>query len=60
MPVIIEELSTHLDVTDEAKLRELVQEEIKRAMAGTGTGYRGADASIDPADPNAADAKAGG
>lgn len=53
MPLIIEELSTELEVRDEVKLRRVVREEIDRYFKAT-RGRVGAAAEIDPADPAAA------
>lgn len=53
MPVVIEEMSTTLELKDEAKIRELVQEEIKKALAGHGAGRLTAGEELDPADPGA-------
>jgi predicted secreted Zn-dependent protease len=52
MPVVIEELTTSLEIQDEAKIRKLVQEEITRALAEERRrGGRAFD--VDPADPAA-------
>ena len=53
MPVVIEEMSTTLELKDEAKIREIVQQEIKKALAGHGAGRRTAAQEVDPADPAA-------
>lgn len=53
MPVIIEELTTTLEIEDEAQIRKLVRQEIERALREQRRGH-GASAEADPADPAAA------
>jgi hypothetical protein len=52
MPVTIEEMTSHFEVRDQAKLKKLVQEEVKKAVAQQGRGGAGAGGA-DPADPSA-------
>jgi hypothetical protein len=51
MPVMIEDLSTSLDVQDQDKLRELVRREVENALRGRGAGLNGSGPN--PADPGA-------
>lgn len=54
MPVIIEELTTSLQIEDEAKLRKLVRDEIQRQFRDLQRMLRtGRAGDIDPADPAA-------
>jgi hypothetical protein len=50
MPVTIEEMTSHFEVRDQAKLKKLVQEEVKKAVAQQRQGGAG---GADPADPSA-------
>jgi hypothetical protein len=51
MPVTIEEMTSHFEVRDQAKLKKLVQEEVKKAVAQQRPG--GGKGGADPADPSA-------
>ncbi|MCA9627657.1 MAG: hypothetical protein KC766_08330 [Myxococcales bacterium] len=56
MALVIEELTTSLDVQDEMQLRQLVKQEVARALAAqraSGMIPRG-DGDADPTDPGAA------
>ena len=53
MPVIIGELSTTLEIQDEAKIRRLVREEIRRELMERRRAERSGAAEVDPADPSA-------
>lgn len=55
MPLIIEEMSTTLEIQDEAKIRKLVKQMIKDEMQEMKRASRtGSGAGADPADPAAA------
>jgi len=55
MPVIIEELTTSLEIEDEAKIRKLVRDEIQRELRELRRALRsGGGGEVDPADPAAA------
>lgn len=53
MPLVIEQLTTSLEIQDEVKIRKLVQDEVRRAVAEL-RGHGGFDAAQpDPSDPAA-------
>ena len=55
MPVVIEELTTTLEIQDEVKIRELVKQEFARLSQQQRQDWLSGDAaSVDPADPVAA------
>lgn len=51
MPVVIDEMSTHFEVRDDAKLKKTVREEVKKAMAAEKKGA--SKGGPDPSDPSA-------
>ncbi len=51
MPVMIDEMTSHFEVRDQAKLQKLVREEVKKAVAQEKKG--GKQGGADPADPSA-------
>lgn len=51
MPVVIDEMTTHFDVRDDAKLKKVVREEVKKAIAEERKGSRAG--GPDPSDPSA-------
>lgn len=53
MPVVIEEMSTTLELKDEDKFRMMIQQEIQKALAGKGAGRQAAGEHVDPTDPGA-------
>jgi hypothetical protein len=52
MALVIEELSTSLEVQDEVKIRKIVREEVQRALAAQRSRASGGE-EADPADPAA-------
>jgi hypothetical protein len=51
MPVVIDEITSNFDIRDEAKLREFVRSEVKKAIAeekqnGPGAGGGGDDSDV--------------
>jgi len=55
VPVVIEELTTTLEVQDEIKIRKLVGEEVRRILREEREQRFGRNpASLDPSDPTAA------
>jgi hypothetical protein len=55
MPVIIEELTTNLEIEDEAKIRKVIRDEVQKCFLEFRRAQRsGAAGEIDPADPAAA------
>lgn len=55
MPLVIDSMTTSIQVQDDAKLRKLVQEEVKLLLAEDRKrgGHGGSAADPDPADPDA-------
>lgn len=52
MPVVIEELTTTLEIQDELKIRKLVGEEVRRILREERAQHAGrSPASVDPSDP---------
>lgn len=52
MPVVIEELTTTLEIRDELEIRKLVGEEVRRVLREHGHHGSGRDAlQVDPTDP---------
>jgi hypothetical protein len=52
MPLVIEELSTSLEIQDEVAIKKLVREEVRRQLAEQRSGRAPAD-DVDPSDPAA-------
>jgi hypothetical protein len=54
MPVVINEMSSHFDVRDDAKLRKLIAKEVKSAIKEEKSkGARSGGNEPDPSDPSA-------
>jgi len=53
VPVVIEELTTTLEVQDEVKVRRLVVDEIRRYLREHRDSLHARGADVDPADPTA-------
>lgn len=53
MPVIIEDMSTTLELKDEEKILMLIRHEIMKALAGKGAAAKLGGVQVDPADPAA-------
>lgn len=52
MPIVIEELTTTLEIQDEVRIRKLVAHEVRRVLREESDLHRGRDASsVDPTDP---------
>ena len=60
MPLIIGEMSTSLEIQDEAKIRKLVKQMIRDELRELKLTSRGTTGEADPADPAAGGAQEGG
>jgi hypothetical protein len=54
MPVIIEELTTSLELEDEAKIRKLIRDEVEQCLQEFRRSMRSGGGDVDPSDPAAA------